>query len=239
MKQVLRALALVLALFAGTQARAGIPVIDAANLANSIQEVIAWGEQYNQMVSQIQQLENQYNQAVQQFNSIQGIRGMASLVNNPALTTYLPNDWNQALNVAVSPGGYTSLSSTINSIKAAAKVFDLGDSGLSPSSDAGKAFAASQLQAPTNRGLGQAGYDSTSTRIANIQQLLDKVNDAPDEKDILDLTARINAEQALVQNDANKLAVMAQLQQSQRDIAYQQAREIAMKSTKGTLPTGW
>jgi type IV secretion system protein VirB5 len=54
----------------------------------------------------------------------------------------------------------------------------------------------------------------------------------PDQKDVADLQARIQAEQAMVQNESVKLALMAQLQQAQRDIAAQQAREISMKSTK-------
>ena len=34
-------------------AQAGIPVIDAANLAQAIQQVLAWAQQYQQMVQQI------------------------------------------------------------------------------------------------------------------------------------------------------------------------------------------
>ena len=53
--------ALALAASAGA-AQAGIPVIDAANLANSMQQVIAWGKQYTQMVDSINQLRAQYAQ---------------------------------------------------------------------------------------------------------------------------------------------------------------------------------
>lgn len=239
MKKLLRIALVLLALVGGSQARAGVPVIDAANLVQSIEQVLSWLNQADQMVTQIKQMEATYNQDVQTFNSIKGIRSMASLVNNPALSTYLPNDWHSALNIAASPGTFTSLSGNVNALKAAAKLVDVSDSGISATSDAGKAFQASQTMAPTNRGLGEAAYESTSTRIANIQTLLDKVNDAPDEKDILDLNARIVAEQTLVANDANKLAATAQLQQAQRDIANQQAREISIKSIQGTLPPGW
>lgn len=233
MSKFLRKLVLIFAALAGSQAaNAGIPVIDAANLANSLQQVIAWGQQYEQMVQQINQLQAQITQAQQTFNSLNGIRGMASLVNNPALRTYLPPDWNQALNVMSSPGGYTGLSGSITAIRDAAKLVNLADTGLDSGSSAGKAFVASQNQAATNRGLGEAGYASASNRITDIQTLLDKVNAAPDEKDILDLSARIQAEQAMVQNENTKLMIMTQLQQAQRDIAAQQAREISMQSTK-------
>ena len=46
MKKLLRILALVTGLFSGGQAFAGIPVIDGANLAQAIQQVMAWAQQY-------------------------------------------------------------------------------------------------------------------------------------------------------------------------------------------------
>ena len=231
-KHTVRAAVAVAVLAFGSQAHAGIPVIDGANLANSIQQVIAWGKQYQQMVQQIQQLQTQITQAKQTFDSLNGVRGMADLVNNPALRTYLPQDWNTALQVISTPGSYAGLSGSVNAIRDASKLLDVAASNLSPTSDAGRAFQASQNQAATNRAMGEAGYKAASDRIANIQTLLDKVNAAPDQKDILDLQARIQAEQAMVQNENVKLAVMMQLQQAQRDIQAQQAREISMKSTK-------
>ena len=46
MKKLLRILALVTGLFSGGQAFAGIPVIDGANMAQAIQPVLAWVQQY-------------------------------------------------------------------------------------------------------------------------------------------------------------------------------------------------
>ena len=66
--------------------------------------------------------------------------------------------------------------------------------------------------------------------------MLDMVNQAPDDKDIQDLQGRIQAEQILLQNELIRLASLSQLQQSQKDIAVQQASEILMQSTKGEVP---
>lgn len=232
MKKLMRVFAMALVFFGATSARAGIPVIDAANLANSVQQVIAWGEQYGQMAQQYQQLVQQYNQAVTTFNSLNGIRGMADLVNNPALRKYLPNEWSQAMNLINNPNGYTSLQTSINSIKAATKVMGLEQTNLSATSDAGRAFVGAQNQTATNRALSEEGFKQASDRITAIQSLIDKVNGAPEQKDVLDLQARIQAEQAMVQNESVKLALLSQLQQAQRDMQSQQAREISMKSTK-------
>lgn len=236
MKTVLRAVAIGAALCAGTAAHAGIPVIDAANLANSVQQVVAWGKQYEQMVSQITQLKQQYDQAVKTYNSVSGIRGMADLVNNRELRGYLPGEWQQTMRLLSTPGRYEGLSGSVSAIRDAAKIASLADTGLKDTSTAGRALVAAQNQAATNRALGEEGYRQASERINSLQTLLDKVNDAPDSKDIMDLQARIAAEQAMLQNENIKLALMAQLQQAQRDMQAQQAREIAMQSSRGTVP---
>ena len=49
-KRFFLSLALVGSFFGSTAAHAGIPVIDGANLVQSIQQVLAWSNQYQQMV---------------------------------------------------------------------------------------------------------------------------------------------------------------------------------------------
>jgi type IV secretion system protein VirB5 len=235
MSKFLQASAIAIALSAaGTATASGIPVIDVANLAQSLQQVMAWGQQYSQMVEQINQLNHQLEQARATYNSLNGVRGMASLANNPTLRYYLPAEWNQTMSLLSSPGHYSGISGNIDAIRKAARIATLDDTGLGPETDAGRAFVASQNQAAMNRALGEAGYRAASDRMAAIQTLLDKVNDAPDQKDILDLQARIHAEQAMVQNENAKLLVMLQLQQAQRDIQQQQAREISMRAFRST-----
>jgi type IV secretion system protein VirB5 len=230
MKKLFRVFAMALIFFGAGQAKAGIPVIDAANLANSVQQVLAWGQQYTQMAQQYSQLVQQYNQTVTTFNSMNGVRGMASLVNNPALRRYLPNEWNQAMNLLSTPGGYTNLQTSINGIRNAARIVDVNSTGLDPNSDVGRAFQGQQNQAAMNRALSEEGFKQASDRITAIQTLIDSVNGVPDAKDVADLQARIQSEQAMVQNESVKLQLMAQLQQAQRDIQDQQSREILMKS---------
>jgi type IV secretion system protein VirB5 len=238
-KRWLRLVVLSASLGVGSQAHAGIPTLDTANLISSIQQVLAWMQQYEQMVQQIEGIKQQVTQAEQMYNSVSGIRNMADLVNNPALRSYMPGDWNQTMSLISNPGSFGSISSSIASIRDAARITGVDTTGLDPNSYAAKQFVGSQNQAATNRALGEASYKAATDRITSIQTLLDKVNDAPDEKDILDLQARIQAESTMVQNENVKLAAMEQLAQAQRDIAYQQAREISMSSSKGALPAGW
>ena len=62
-------------------ANAGIPVIDVANLAQAVEQVIAWGQQNAQMVEQINQMRNQYAQLQSTYNSMTGNRGLGTLLN--------------------------------------------------------------------------------------------------------------------------------------------------------------
>lgn len=220
LKKLFGAFALFFGLAIGNSAHAGIPVIDAANLAQSIQQVMAWAQQYQQMVDQIQQMQ-------QQYQNLSGIRNMGSLVNNPSARQYLPADYQTILS-----NGVGQWQTIYNS----AKKFDMATSSLSASSDSAQAFQQIAKQAAINRASAEQGYNTASQRFSDIQVLLDRVNNAPDAKDIADLQGRIQAEQVMMQNEGNKLAMLQQLASAQRDLAMQQAAERRMKSTRGDMP---
>lgn len=223
LKKLLGVFALVFGLAAGNPAHAGIPVIDGANLAQAIQQVMAWAQQYQQMVEQIQQMQ-------QAYNNLNGVRNMGSLVNNPVSRRYLPDDYQTILSNGVGQW---------EAIRDAAKKFEIASTSLSASSDAARAFEQVAKQAAINRAGAEEAYRTASQRFSDIQVLLDRVNSAPDAKDIADLQGRIQAEQVMMQNEANKLQMLAQLASAQRDLQIQQAREISMKSSKGGMPAGW
>lgn len=220
LKSIFGALALFSVLSFGNYANAGIPVIDSANLAQAVQQVTAWAQQYQQMVQQIGQLQ-------QQYQNLSGVRNMGSLVNNPAARQYLPADYQTILSQGVGQW---------QAIYNATKKIDISDTSLSNSSDVAQAFQAVAKQAAINRAGAEEGYKTASQRFSDIQVLLDKINAAPDAKDIADLQARIQAEQVMMQNEANKLAMLQQLASAQRDLQQQQAREISMKALKGSPP---
>jgi type IV secretion system protein VirB5 len=197
----------------------GIPVIDVANLAEGVLQYVELIEQYNMLV-------DQYNKAVEQYDSLNGIRGMADLVNNPDLRQYLPEDFQSILD-----GGYGNW----ESIRDAYKKLKIEDTPIGTDTDTAKAFEQITKQAAVNRATTEDAYSKASQRFTDIQTLLDKVNDAPDAKDIADLQARIQAEQVMLQNENIKLAMLAQLQKAQRDLSAQQMNEIRAKDTNGEV----
>ena len=75
---------------------AGIPVIDAANLVNTLENIEKWKLQLTAM-------KDQFDQQVQQFQALTGNRGFGTLLNDPVLKKYLPDDWKDVYNQALSP----------------------------------------------------------------------------------------------------------------------------------------
>ena len=245
MKTKFRSLMFFLVMISGGNGYAGLPVYDGAALTNNI---ASWAVQAQSMASQLGELKKQYDTMQQQYQqlqqtyqSISGIRNMGDIANNPALRKYLPGDYQQALQLGTgaASGQYGTLDGAVNGMKQATKILDIADTGLDPESPAGKAFQNGQNQAALNRVLAEEGFKQSGARIDDLQQLLNKVNNAPDEKDIQDLQARIQAEQVMLQNEQLRLASLAQVAQAQKDIANQQALEMRIKSIKGTPGDGW
>jgi type IV secretion system protein VirB5 len=61
----------------------------------------------------------------------------------------------------------------------------------------------------------QQAYSTTSSRFASVQQLINAIPAATDQKGILELQARIQAELGMLQNDSTKLNVLYQAAQAQ------------------------
>ncbi len=243
MNKAIRFLILSLSLIGtGGNAYAGLPVFDGSALSNSVSSWAAqaanMAKQLTELQKQYQTMQQQYQQLQQTYHSMSGIRNMGDIANNPALRKYLPPDYQQVLKLGtgVTNGNYGTLDGAVNGMKQASKILDITETRIDPNSATGKAYQDAQNQAAVNRVLAEESFRQSGSRIDDLQQLLNKVNNAPDDKDIQDLQARIQAEQVMLQNEQIRLASLAQLAQSQRDIATQQAREIRIQSTKGEVP---
>jgi type IV secretion system protein VirB5 len=237
-KRLLSSLALVLVLLAGTEARAGIPVIDAANLANSIQQVIAWGQQYAQMVQSLQHLQQQYAQLQTTYNSMTGSRSLSTLLNGPtdqAMRRYLPAQGTQIDQLAAGAVvGFGPLQSTIASLKSA--VSSMPNGTFSSGSDALNVLSAKVNSLATQKALGQAAYSSAGQRTTDIENLIATSGLATDPKGIAEMQARISAQQALLQNESAKLQAMQYMQAVEQQQNDQRANEAISKWGKTTLP---
>ena len=76
--------------------------------------------------------------------------------------------------------------------------------------------------------IAQEALVQTSSRFAAIQALIDAIAQATDEKGILELAARIGAEEGMLQNEQTKLNVLGQAAQGGEWARRQRVRELAV-----------
>lgn len=211
-------------------ASAGIPVIDGVSngmrVAEFAQTVVQWGKEIAEMQAQYEQLVQQYQQMQDTHNSMNGSRGMGSLSRSDY--GYLAGEWQSVM-------GETDYSAVLD----AAQIFGAEQTGLSIDGDAMRVYQDSQRQNALSLSLSEHGYNQVSARFRSLNDLLEKVNGAAELKDIQDLQARIQGEQMLLQNEQNKIALLAQLQSGQREVLDQQSREVAIKAGGFVKREGW
>lgn len=220
--------ALVLAPFSAANAT-GFPTVDITAIAK---DIVSWVKQAKDMYDQYTQLQKQYKQAKQAYDSINGVRDMAKLVNNPETRHYVPDEYQDVMKLGldIAGGDYDDLQNSVKTYRLADKVIDISETHLEPDSKGGKAFTDAQQKNAINNALAEKAYDETNKRTENIQVLMDKIDSAPDDKDISDLTARIAAEEAMLINESNKLAALDQANVAFWETRKQQGREMQRAS---------
>jgi type IV secretion system protein VirB5 len=181
-------------------------------------------QQVATLKQQLTTAENQLLQAQQQFQSMTGSRGMQSLLSGTN-RNYLPTNFSQlTASVTQTGGAYQALSTVVQALMAANAVLTPQQvAALSPTEQSQLQTArqsAALLQATSQQAL-----QTTSARFAALQQLISSIPSATDEKGALDLQARIQAEQAMLQNENTKLSLLYQTLLAQEWARKQGARE--------------
>jgi type IV secretion system protein VirB5 len=220
MRITLPAIALLLSV--ALPATAQFAVIDVASVTQLIQQA-------QTLVRQLEQAQQQVAQAQALYRSLTGPRGMQLLLNG-TVRNYLPTDWQQLTAAMQGSGTYGALSADI-------RVAVSGNAVLSASQLAALP-ASTQVQITTSRNnvallqaLTHEALANSSNRFGAIQQLIPALPTATDQKGILDLQARIGAEQSMLQNEQTKLQALYQAALSQAQALSQQAREQAIAET--------
>jgi len=220
----------VLLVSAAPLAHAQFAVIDVASLTQLITEV-------QTLEQQLDTARNELTQAQAEFQAITGDRGMERLL--PGVTrNYLPPDWTTVQHL-IQPGG-----AGFPAVAGGVQVALSADSVLSAAQLAALAPSASaQLQAQRQaaallQGLTHSALANSSDRFAALQQLIDAIGQAADQKAALDLQARIAAEAGMLQNEHTKLDVLYQTLQAEQWASTQHGRELALAG-HGTFVSRW
>ncbi len=197
--------------------RAQMAVVDAGAIAQLVSEV-------GTLQQQLQTAQLTLTNAQQQFQAMVGNRGMQNLLSG-ANRNYLPSTWSQLIGAVSQTGGaYQALSVGVQSLMVANAVLTPQQvAALSPAEQSQLQMArqsAALLQSTSRQAL-----DTTSTRFASLQQLINAIPSAADQKGALDLQSRIQSEQAMLQNENTKMAVLYQTLEAQEWARKQSARE--------------
>lgn len=183
-------------------------VIDAASVTQLISEVQTLQQQLATARADLAQAQAAYQSTV-------GGRGMERLLAG-TVRNYLPADWNglQAALQGVS-GGYATLAADLTGALTRNAVLSPQQlAAMSPTMS-----AQLQLDRQTvalSQAVSHAALSNASMRFASLQQLIDSIGSARDQKSALDLSARIGAETGMLQNEQTKLQVLYQSMQAEQ-----------------------
>ncbi len=214
MKFLPRLSAALLIAVANTCAQAqGIPVIDIANLIQTIQQVM----------NDITKIENQVQQITalpKQVSSMNGVRNLGGVFNNPALQNYVPAQAFTFVN-AVDSAGYAGLTDTARALRNVTMVYNCLDR-VGPARTSCQATLAQPYQ---QKGLLQDAMRSAAGRLAQITSLMGQINGTNDQKAVLEIQARIGAENALLTHEVSQIQMLQGMADSEERIARSQDRE--------------
>jgi type IV secretion system protein VirB5 len=215
MKTTIKTISAVVAFVVGSSVQAQIPVSITASVPDTLNQVAImkqWASQYQQMTGQINQMKSQYE-------SMTGSRGLGQINNNPALRTYLPEQW-AGIYDKVKSGNLSGISSVASGI--------YSSEGFNPNAVGARRRQGEILAA--NKAMTMRSYDQTQARLNNINALMAQADATQDIKAASDLQNRIAAENAMIQNEQIRLNLAAQLQVAEAKLAdAQRAREFDEK----------
>ena len=193
----------------------GIPVNDQAAIAKQIESIA-------QLKSQLDALNEQIGQARQLYGSLNKLTDMADVaevLNDPAIRKALPSDF--AAIEGLLKGNGTGVFGD------SASRFLEGNSTYRTDADD---FYAQELSRLQNKNAGQMSvgeqiYDAGTKRIDGIDQLRGKISTAGDAKEIADLQARLQVEQAFLQTDVLRMEGLRMVQEAQNQVDEQRKAE--------------
>jgi len=187
----------------------GIPVIDVSNLTQQLLQV-------QHMLSQIEQLRSQLQTANKELASISGSRGLADVIDSTYDTAVNVDPDELLSNAGIRSASEHGLTGD---------VADLYDSG--------------NRNTATWLGQSEKSLEQSQQRFQELTGLVSKVNNSPDQKDILDLQARIGAEEVLLQNEMAKLTMLRSQAEANQALHSQRVQQMRVESSGEPFELSW
>jgi type IV secretion system protein VirB5 len=204
-------------LLASGASHAQFAVIDAASVAQLAEQSGRLAQELATARAQLLQLQTQYQ-------SMTGSRGMQNLLAG-SVRNYLPGSSEQLSAVQAGEGGmYGSLARAYAGNLQNNAVLTSAELNALPA-DARAEVQAQRAAVAMRQTLAQQALATTSARFGALQQLINALPSATDTKGVLDLQARIGAEQGMLLNEQNKLQTLFQMSVSQDQLLSQREQE--------------
>lgn len=216
MKNLLMTAALAAFLGVSSQVMAsGLPVYDGSRAVDFIQ-------QFARMKQQLDTAKDQLSQAQRMYDSMTGTRGFGDVLRNQSLREFLPEDLKTVYD-SVNGGGYTGISGSIRDIQREEELTGSVD-------DMRRSIEQrSRNTAATDKAMALKAFEGAQQRLDQIEELMNEIGRTQDQKAISELQARIQAEQAAIQNETTKLQMIAHLRSAEQTLIEEQKQEYMMK----------
>ncbi len=239
----MKCLSLILLLVAPLCANAQLAVIDPANIAENIRQLVQMELAYARQLEEL-------TRAAEQVEAITGHYGIGELLNGDlyrAARRYTPTTWRDTLRILDAgglPGSVTDVRAVYGERAESLAIIGADEyNRLNPDAPNAQAFERRRDTNLAAVAVAETSYDHTQTRMANYETLMGQIESAENSKTIADLQARITAENGTSLAELIRLQSV-QLQQAGAIEAQQLVDETNMKRQTqyqdfefGELPT--
>lgn len=216
MKLTLPAVLAVGLALAATPASAQLTVHDPISYASLLRQATAALDQLNALRAQVAEAKKLYDG----FNTASGAGGLASLLKTPELRAFVP-DADKYL--AAAHGDLAALGDIgrkATDIRAQARLYT-----ARPDDTIGQELERQGDRTARDLALGRAAAQAGAERLRGLDDLLAALDSAPNARAVMDLQARLAAEQAMSLNDQMRLQGLAMAQDAETRLQAQRDRE--------------
>lgn len=219
-------LALIGALAVATPASAQLVVHDPTSYASLIRQATTALDQLRELQSQVAEAKRLYDG----FNTGSGAGALAGLLKAPELRAYVPDVDKYVAAAKGDLGALGDLGRKAGEIRQAQRLY------TAPADDVlGQDLERQGDRAARDLALGRAVVTAGARRLDGLNELLAALDGAPNARAVMDLQARISAEQAHSLNDQMRLQGLSMAQDAEARLETQRDRERAAAARTARL----
>lgn len=194
----------------------GIPVVDGASIAD---RAIKHAETIAKYAEQIAVLKDQLDSQRRQLESLTGVRNLGDILNNPAIREALPEDARQVLRKAnVGGGDFGEVLKRIEREERLTGNYETDRKNLDTRAE-NLTLRSQALMEQTQKAM--------TARMTQVSKLQAQINQTEDPKAIADLQARLLVEQANIQVDQSRADGLQRQLQAEQALMEAQADKLA------------